>query len=302
MNDLLIDYSLNQLDPAERAKVDELLRTDADAAAKVARLTAALAPLEADREADDPPPGLAVAAVARTAEYLVEHGLFTAADGFVEPSAVAEPAAPPAPRDTGWLPFTRAHANVAVAAGIAFLVVALVVGGIQNTRRQYQTLTCQNNLRELHGGLAGYSEAHHGRFPQAGTDAVPVAGAYLEELIRNGQAVPQGSRTCPLAPASAPVGYAYSLGFVDPTGRLNGLQKPESADDLTPILADLPADGGRPMAHSGWNVLTVGGAVRFTTVSTIGVNGDDIFRNEAGLRRAGLHRNDVCLGLPFDRP
>jgi hypothetical protein len=278
--------------------VDDLLRTDPNAAAKLARLSAALAPLDADLEPDVPPEGLAVAALARTAEYLVENGLFTSSEGFVGEDSVITIVPN---RTVRWLPFTRTHANAAVAASIAFFVVALGVVGVQKTRRQYQTAMCQNNLRELHGSLAGYSETHGGRFPQAGTDAAPLAGAFMDELTRSGQPVASAARRCPVYPATA-IGYAYSLGFRDPLGRLVGLRKPESADDYTPILADLPTEEDQPTGHCGWNVLFVGGSVRFTTVSTIGVDGDDIFRNAVGLRRAGLFRDDVCLGRPFDQP
>lgn len=303
MNERLIDYALNQLDPAERAEVDARLAADPALAAKLAALTSALAPLTADREPDAPPPGLALAAVAHTANFLVENGLFTTADGFVDPTA---PTVVPSPdtrdRESRWLPISRVHANAAVAAGIAFLVVAFGVVGVQRVRREYQTAACQDNLRELHTSLAGYSDTHHGRYPQPGTETIPVAGSYLDELARSGQVVSPAARSCPITPVSAGVGYAYSLGYRDPLGRLTGLRKPESADDHTPILADLAGDDLRPAGHGGWNVLTVGGSVRLTTVRTIGVNGDDIFRNDDGVRRAGLHRYDVSLGHPFDQP
>jgi hypothetical protein len=306
MNERLIDYALNQLDPAERAEVDARLAADPALAAKLAAVMSALSPLAADREPDAPPPGLALAAIAYTANSLVENGLFTTADGFVDPNTLTATSAVPSSvtrdRESRWLPISRVHANVAVAAGIAFLVVAFGVVGVQRVRREYQTAACQDNLRELHASLAGYSDTHHGRYPQPGTDAVPVAGSYLDELARGGQAVSPAARSCPITPVSAGVGYAYSLGYRDPLGRLTGLRKPESADDYTPILADLAGDDARPAGHGGWNVLTVGGSVRLTTVSTIGVNGDDIFRNDNGVRRAGLHRYDVSLGRPFDQP
>jgi hypothetical protein len=303
MTDRLIDYAVNQLDPDDRAAVEELVRTDPTAADKLTRLVAALAPLDVDLTPDDPPPGLAVAAIGRVAEYAVANGLFTAADGFAEPGPVAVPRSMERPAEPRRVRFelSRTHVNVAVAAAVAFLTVGLGIVAVQNARLRARTLACQNNLRELHASLAGYSDTHGGRFPQAGTDAVPLAGAYLDELARNGQPVSAAARACPLAPPTTP-GYAYSLGFHDPFGTLTGLRKPDSADDYTPILADLPTDSPTPAGHRGWNVLAVGGSVRYTTVTTIGIDGDDIFRNAAGARRAGLHRDDTCLGHPFDRP
>jgi hypothetical protein len=50
------------------------------------------------------------------------------------------------------------------------------------------------------------------------------------------------------------------------------------------------------------NVLYAGGAVRFSTTVAAGVNGDDIYRNAAGLARAGLHFEDSSLGRPDDVP
>ena len=36
--------------------------------------------------------------------------------------------------------------------------------------------------------------------------------------------------------------------------------------------------------------------MRFATVPTVGVNGDDIYRNDAGVVRAGLRSGDATLG------
>src|SRR5688500_16746569 len=74
-NDLLIAYALDLLDPADRAAVTTHLASHPEDAAKVDRLRLALRPLAADRDGYDPPRGLAVAAIARTAEYLVANGL-----------------------------------------------------------------------------------------------------------------------------------------------------------------------------------------------------------------------------------
>ncbi len=297
MTDLLLDYALDQLPPADRAVVRNLLDTDPDLVARYRSICSALAPLSADRDADAPPPGLALTAIEFTVEHLVANGLFTARDGFHPPAPVAIPDS--LYRESRWQPLLRPWVNVGVIAAVVLLSVGLGLVGIQKARQSYQQYACQDNLRELHGGLAGYSDTHDGRFPQAGTASVPTAGEFYAELTRGGQPVADTARRCPLQPADAlgtPVGYAYSLGFRDPSGQLNGLRKPETAEDLTPIVADLPG-----CRHAGWNVLHVGGSVQFVRTQVL-ATGDDLFRNADGLAAAGLHRGDVCLGRPFDVP
>lgn len=292
MDELLLDYALDQLPPGDRAVVGTLIDTDPAVAAKYRAISAALAPLAADRDDDTPPPGLALAAIAHTAEYVVSNGLFTGRDGFAPPSAVSEPDS--GYREARWQPALRGWVNVGVVAAVVLLAGGLGLTAIQKGRQSYQQYACQDHLRELHAGLVGYSESHEGRFPQAGTAAVPTAGAYFAELSRSGQPISEAARGCPLEGADS-VGYSYTLGFKT-DGRLVGLRKPETAEDLTPIAADLPGGG-----HGGWNVLYVGGSVQFSRSSVL-PNRDDLFRNDAGRTAAGLHRGDVCLGRPFDVP
>ncbi len=292
MDELLLDFALDQLPPGDRAVVGTLIDTDPAVAAKYRAITAALAPLAADHDDDAPPPGLALQAIAFTAEHLVANGLFTGRDGFAPPSVAAEPDS--SYREARWQPALRGWVNAGVVAAVVLLALGLGLPAIQKARQSYQQYACQDHLRELHAGLAGYSESHEGRFPQAGTAAVPTAGGYYAELARSGQPVTDAARYCPLEPTE-PVGYAYTLGF-KADGRLFGLRKPETAEDLTPIAADLPT-----ARHGGWNVLTVGGSVQFTRSSVL-PGRDDLFRNDDGRTAAGLHRGDVCLGRPFDVP
>lgn len=299
MDELLLDYLLDQLPPGDRAVVAGLIASDQAVAARFRTLSAVVAPLAADAEPDAPPPGLALDAIAFTAEHLVVNGLFTARDGFGPSAPVAEPNS--AFRESRWQPLVRGWANAAVVAAVVLLTVGLGLAGVQRARVSYQLAACQDKLRELHGGLEGYSATHEGRYPQAGTARTPTAGEVFDELARTGQLVSETARRCPSGGHESPVavGYAYTLGFRDPTGRLNGLRRPETAEDHTPIAADLPASPG---GHGGWNVLYVGGSVQHLRVSTVPPGGDDLFRNDAGWPAAGLHRNDVCLGRPYDVP
>jgi hypothetical protein len=220
-----------------------------------------------------------------------------------EAIARVEPMVTPSTLNTNREPFiTRQMVNLAVVAALLLLGVGLGLHLIQQSRKQAELMACQNNLREIHGGLAGYSDIHAGQFPKAGSAAVPAAGDFVQELQRSGHLLSDRSKWCPTTGRlELPVGYAYTLGYRD-NGELTGLSKPKSADDNSLLVSDLPPVGNRQNPHGGWNVLSVSGAVRLTTVSTIGLHGDDIFINAAGERRAGLHRYDTCLGLPADRP
>lgn len=333
-DDLLLAYALNQLDPADRAAVAARLADRPNDAARLERLRLALRPLEADRDSIDPPRGLAVAAIARTAEYVVAHGLMPRRTTSVEvpccataaPAAGATPAAAATPvavtaaalprrpvTESLNLPSWR-HADALIAAGIAFLAFGIIVAGIGRLRHESQVVDCQNGLRGLHVALAGYSDTHDGRYPTVGTRQVPVAGEFVNELARAGQLAPGQRVGCPVAvptaarpiqPVVPAVGYTYTLGFVGPGHQVTGLQRtdaPAGPTDWTAVSADLPAGtAGAPHAR-GLNVLYLGGMVRFATNPAAGVNGDDIYHNDAGLVRAGLHIFDASLGRPNDVP
>ena len=290
MNDHLIDYALGQLSGAERAVFEEHLASDRATARKLELLESHLAYLNSERTSDSAPHGLALASIAHVAEYLANHP-----QGEPTPLATPRTWANDRPSFVG-----RPRADIIVAACIAFVFLGLLLPTIQKMRQRSQTVACQDHLRELHTSLAGYSDTHGGRFPQVGTDRVPTAGAFVAELAREGQYPPTLKPFCPSDGPSTDVGYAYSLGYRGLSGELIGprLPDPESSSDMLPISADLSGSA----SHGGWNVLTAGGSVRFTTLPSLGTPDDNIFANDVRQPRAGLHRHDVSLGRPFDRP
>ena len=289
------------------------LAADPEDAAKVDRLRQALRPLEADRDGYDPPPGLAVAAIARTAEYLV-------ANGLVQAEPEPEPEETSADRPPSWTPSRSSPPGGGGRTcwsppGSGSWRSGCWPAGVGRLRHDAQVAACQDGLRGLHVALTGYSDTHDGRYPEVGTRQVPVAGAFAAELARSGHLPPNQPVSCPVAagsPRRSPtrtsipaVGYAYTLGFVGPGDRVTGLRRadaPGGASDWTAVSADLPTP--RPQApHSrGQNVLYLGGMVRFAATPAAGVNGDDIYHNEAGVVRAGLHVLDTSLGRPTDIP
>ncbi len=322
-DDDLIGYALDLLDPPDRRAVERHLLAHPADAAKVERVRAALAPLAADRPPPEPAPGLAIRTLARVAEYVAEHEPRRADP--VEPDDDDGPLAAPvgdavSPRErTRGRPSRRGgpswlRADVAVAAGIGVLAVGLVTAWVGKTRHDAALASCADNLRVLHAGLDGYSGTHGGRLPQVGDPAHPTAGTFAAALSEAGELPVRFAPRCPAAPVSAtptPVDYAYTLGYHGPDGELRGHERHVEGcadNDLIAVAADYPvaavAPGGGPVsAHrTGHNVLYLGGNVRFATTATVGVNGDDIFRNDAGRVAAGLHRCDAALGRPADRP
>ena len=306
--DLLTRYLFDDLTPPERAALEAHLAAHPTDAARLAQLHSLRATLEADAEyAPVPPANLVTDTVARTAEYLVANGAHRP-----EPERSASPKR--SPRGTTlrrWVAdpmfFGWRRADVAVAFTIGLLAVGLGLGAVSKLRQDSQLRLCQNNLRTVHSALMGYSDTHGGRFPQVGTPSVPVAAAFALELSRAGQLGSDHTIECPAVeprpgePAKLPPGYAYTLGYRAPTGQLIGFARPDDSSNTTvwtPLAADPPS---APHAH-GQNVLYAGGTVRYTLSPAAGEDGDHIYRNDAGLVRAGLHRYDAALGTGTDIP
>ncbi|HEY1187262.1 MAG TPA: hypothetical protein VGE74_06370 [Gemmata sp.] len=344
-DDDLLGYLFDLLDPEDRAAVAARANSDPELAARLLRLRRALDPVlaTAEFERENPPepaPGLALRAISKVAQHVVEHEPREPEPEASEPAVAAflrdfsaeppldiefgsgtrakrpagnQPAPPVSDGPEPPAPGRRFRADLIVAAGIAFLGFGLVVSGIAKGRQQQRVYACQNSLRTLHTGLSGYADSDpQGRYPQIGTTAHPTADTFVTSLTDQGH-LPAGFRPgCPAADKF--VAYTYTLGFREPTGELLGLRRPNPAapesneHDLMPISADFPnsdaAPGVGPVSPhaSCMNVLFVGGNVRSTTSPFVGPNGDDIYRNLYGHVSAGANRNDAVLGRPGDRP
>ncbi len=343
----LIGYLFDLLDPDDRAAVAARIESDPEVAARLEQLRAASAPVLAVAEAEredlpEPPPGLAVRAIAAVAQHLAEHE-----PSRPEPSAVAAflrefAADPPAEVEFGSgtrakAPRTAAtssekarsapptdepeyrggprfRADVLVAACIAFVGIGLVLSGVAKARHQSRVVACQNSLRTLHSGLTGYADNDpQGRYPQIGTPALPTADSFAASLVDLGYLPPNYRPGCPAA-TECPT-YTYTLGFRGPNNELVGLRRPTGTDadageenDLMPIVADLPAAGTAPVAgpfspHGAtMEVLFARGNVRSTRSPNIGPRGDHIYCNVYGNVAAGANRVDAVLGGPGTKP
>lgn len=337
----LIGYLFDLLTPDERAQVAARVQSDPAVAARLDGLRAVAAPLVAvaEVERDEPPlprPGLAVRAVARVAEYVVEHDPIPpepsgpSVDAFLagydgdgdEPPDIdivfgpgtraPVPAAPPPSDGPEFRSGGRFRADLIVAAGIALVGAGLLLSGIAKIRHNSRAAACQNSLAVLYKGLEEHATHDpQGRYPQVGAD-VPTAGAMATWLTDRGHLPANYKTGCPAT--ADHLAYTYTLGFQTPDGRIIGLRKPAQTaepvgeNDLMPISADLPAadaapaDG--PLSPHGrvMNVLFVGGHVRAVTSPLVGPHGDHIYRNRSGVVAAGTDREDAVLGRTGDKP
>ncbi|HEY2909425.1 MAG TPA: hypothetical protein VGI99_04225, partial [Gemmataceae bacterium] len=293
-HDDTIGYALDLLDADERAALEARLAASPESASQVERVRAIAALLELDRDDLEPPLDLATRTISRfEAEFAQPSTLEAARKAFSTDQ--------PEGRS-----FTRRfRGDLVVAAGIGLFVVGLALSFVARARQASEMLACQNNLLTLHQGLSGYADAHEGRFPKVGTEAYPTADAFVQALKDAGQCPAAFHAICPAANADAPVTYTYALGHRTANNVVLGEWRstdPAVENDLIPIAADCPAaaaapGGGPTSAHrTGHNVLFVGGNVRFAKTATVGVNGDDIFRNQLGAVAAGVTRVDTVLG------
>jgi len=293
-DELLIGYTLKLLEPVEQSEVATALRGDLQLQKRLLTLQLALAPFAIDREPIEPPAGLAVATIARTAAFIVERGSQPALPPITVPSTSAVSWR----HDPHWQEETASTSTwrpmeLLVAGCVALLTFALMASGVQKIRHDRQVAACQNQMRQVHNALTSYSSVEQGRLPQAGTTNMPTAGEFAQELQRTGHLSSERVAHCPESAPLLP--FAYTLGYRTSTGTLRGITT--MASDWTPILADLPSTMLTDVAHSsGQNVLFLNGSVRFATIPKFGIDGDDIYLNDAREERAGLHPLDASLG------
>jgi hypothetical protein len=309
MDENLVGYLLKSLEPGEQAAVEAHLRADPEARARLEALERALAPLAADAEAPGPPPGLALAALARVAEHRCR----------------ALPPAPPPSRHQ-LLPGPRRwfrRADLVAAALLLVLLGGLMLPGLVHQWREYQRRACAENLRQFWVGLEAYAAQREGAFPRVEEQGPrSAAGVFVAELRDAGVLPEQVSVGCPGVGRRAPAGrsvadleglytasrpdyntaarelagnYAYSLGYRE-NGAHFGLRR--DSGDLLPILADASPRAGNSANHggAGQNVLYIGGYVSWCTERTVGVERDDIYLNQEYQVLAGVKRTDTCLG------
>ena len=310
MDENLVGYLLNSLDPDAQRQVDEYLRAQPDEAAKVERLRQSLAPLAA---VPDPPPSLVPDTLARIAEYQCQ------------PLPPAPKPLPTERQPGDWRLFRRV--DVLVAAAVLLLVTGLTVVWTARVRHEERKAVCADNLRQWWLALEHYSQENKNTFPRVEADGPRgVAGIFVPYLNDAHLVNEKMSVACPATGLAQPppayttaqldamyrtdpirftgvaptlsVGYAYSLGYLDKNQRLQTLRN--DSGDLLPLMADRPPRGMAEASPNhggrGQNVLYIGGNVRWCRDRTAGVDRDDIYLSRNGEVAAGVDRTDTVLG------
>ncbi len=315
--DDLVGFLLNLDEPDERAAVERQLLRDPAVRRDLELLQRGLKPLEADREAPVPPRDLVARTIARVAGHICAHQ--PRVETETSPTQPAADSRFPRLSADKWrailnqldrrqMPPSRwQSSDLVIAASVLVIGFGVILTGLPYLKHRAKVSACQNQMRQLYAALDGYAERHAGQFPQV-RDDVPMStvATVLTELRLSGD-LPQAERTaCPAAPLGF-ASYAYTLGYRDEAGHLHGLNRdvPRVTRSVLPLAADRPAIGRttpNPDHRTGQNVLFLDGHIMFCTTGRVGVDGDDIYRNQLGQVRAGVSLFDTVLGVGGDRP
>lgn len=316
LRELLLGYQLGVLDDHEEQLVARRLEHDPAWRRELARLRRELAPLEAGRRDYEPPPGLA----AETCRFV-----FASAGNNLPPKpAKPLPGLSPIRAYPGWI--ERIHrADVAVAAAVAVVLMAMLAPALLSNRFHARLIACQDNLRELGHAMTRYSQVHQDLFP-----ALPAAGAlrtpgvFAPILVQAGLLRERTRLLCPGAmppPASSAKLYsidelqqlpAATLEQLRPTlggsygyhpGHLEqGQYRPTRnlRRSYFALMADAPslsAASHLSLNHDGrgQNVLFEDEHVCFLTTACAPEINDDFFVNAEGRLDLGVHREDSAI-------
>jgi prepilin-type processing-associated H-X9-DG protein len=308
----ILGHLLNANDAETQAEVERLLANDPSARRQRDLLKLALAPLSASREPAPPASDLWRRTLEKVAEEIVAREGHAPRPASCEPKRYACSIKPPSASFTSCTASegattTPARRNVLAGLALACSFAALMLPAIVYVRAQSQQVACQNSMQTFYQSLAQYSDTNDGNFPQV---AKGENVSHMAQTLRMaGYLAPSEKLHCPSNGEKDSTvllaNYAYCLGYRGPDGALHGLKR-GTEDGLLPILADAPLRETAktiPVNHKrGQNVLFNDGHVRFCTTALVGVQGDDIFRNEQGLVGAGLHKFDSVLGCAYEQP
>lgn len=331
MEENLVGYLLESLDPPERQRVEEYLAESPEGQAQLELLRQALLPLSFDKDTIDPPADLAVRTIGLVAEHIVnaegsvaEPGKSPVAEflrsvGHREPPPLKLSEVPAYPyHGSEANPVYHRRRNVFATIGLSAAVLLIGITAIGTLRQVREVQACQNNMRAMHQAFNTFCDANGDNYPKVAPDE-DVRTA-LVQMRKAGVMPTDAALTCPASdhnsrmsvyrgdvPFSA-IDYAYTLGYRDGS-ELRGLVRNAENDEI-PLFADAPErknDQAMPINHrKGQNVLFAGGHVRFCTNPFVGPEiagkGDDIYFNSVHEAHAGTFKLDVVLGCANERP
>ncbi len=299
----LLGYLLGALDPDEMARVDRAIRQDRELADELRALQAALVPLESERDAYDPPPGLAE----RTIRMVETH------------RAV--------PRNLATKSSRFRHVDALATIASVGIIAMLVFPALLTSRFRAQVQQCQSNLLALGTQLMSYADAQPDRsYPALSQSGkLAFAGAPAVELREHGL-LDQDTRilVCPgvrrdssswlgipsrdelLAAEGAQLhqlqaraggDYGWYLGVID-GGRFQAPR--HRGRSFFVVASDAPSNNLSHLASPnhggvGWNVLYDDMHVDFIKARDVEQCADDPLRNHLGLVAAGVGGNDSVV-------
>jgi prepilin-type processing-associated H-X9-DG protein len=314
--DEMIDFVLGQIDGADRERLDQSLRDNGTAAARVERLRQALNQLLDDRTPFEHPPDLAPRTIAfvarnrRRSRSLLEY----------VPVRV---------------PFR--WADFAVAAAIFLAGILTLLPAIQRSRERMNQAGCLFNLQRLGTSLGQYASLHSiWPYPPPPHQADAPAGSFAVILHDAGVLDDASILDCPCNGKCPPAGdaalvsfdqiehirrhdparyqnmlrwdYAYNVGYRHASGHPGPREVMHSY--RVPIIADQPnhdnylsiRDGNSPNhGGRGQNVLFGDGSVQWFRTRRVGPHDPDMFLNNDRQTRPGVHVSDSVL-VPSKMP
>src|SRR5262245_13355380 len=144
MNEQLIGYLLNALDPDDHRRTEQYLADNADARRQLDVLRRALSPLECDRAQPMPPPGLVERTMSRVS-------------GSFRPRPAASRGLI---REFVHSPTRWRRVDVAIAAGVMILIGGLGTSGLARLHEHRERVRCQDNMRKYYQSIMGYAGTH----------------------------------------------------------------------------------------------------------------------------------------------
>ena len=322
MQENLVGYLLGALDADEHESVKRQIESNPEWRRELNALEARLAPLESERWQDiEPPAHLAAATCALVAEVAADSA---AIDAHVTPRSRMSPVSEPPRKGASW-----SLMDMVVTAGIFAAISCLFLPSIGRSWDTARIVACQNNLRELFGGLSQFSAANNGAYPTPQVQGNEVMAGFFAPQLVEPRFVSSKQTMCPsqhdkqtvrlrmpttsefleqrqhrsdLLAAIRKV-YGYNIGYVDeekyhrPTARnRNHVALVADRPVMTPFGPANNGHGGR-----GLNVLMEDGSVKTLPNGVCTIGSDNIFLNDEGRLGPGVHENDTVIGPSIQR-